>query len=225
MVTRDPRIDAYIERSAEFARPILRFLRQVVHAGCPDVTETIKWGMPHFEHRGILCHMAAFKHHCAFGFWRGAVIVDAKTRKPAEAMGQFGRITHRRDLPARKVLVGYVRQAARLNDSGAKGPEQSKRATPRKPPPVPAELRAALAKNRRARETFEGLSPSKRRDYIEWIAGASREATRASRLRTALEWLAEGKSFHWRYEKPRRAPSAGQPASPRASARRRASAN
>ncbi len=44
----DPRVDAYIARSAAFAQPVLLHLRATVHAACPGVQETIKWGMPFF---------------------------------------------------------------------------------------------------------------------------------------------------------------------------------
>ena len=196
MGTRDPRIDAYIERSAEFARPVLAFLREVVHEGCPDVDETMKWSMPHFTHHGMLCGMAAFKEHCTFGFWKGTLVVDAGDRS-ADAMGQFGCIRTVRDLPATRVLVGYVRHAAHLNEAGVKVPRAPRPA--RADLPMPAELTAALRTNRKALAAFDGFAPSHRRDYIEWIADAKREDTRARRVSQAVEWIAEGKPRNWKY--------------------------
>ena len=99
MGKKDPRVDAYIERSAPFAKPILKHLRKIVHRGCPQVEETIKWGMPHFDYKGILCGMAAFKAHCAFHFWKGELVMGDSNRAN-EAMGQFGRINSVKDLPA-----------------------------------------------------------------------------------------------------------------------------
>lgn len=199
MGTRDPRVDAYIARSAEFARPILTHLREVVHAACPEVEETLKWSMPSFTYKGLLCGMAAFKAHCTFGFWKGALIMDRNGARADDAMGQFGRITGVSSLPPRKVLAGYVKEAMRLNDEGI----QPVRPRPgsRKPLPVPPDLRAALAKHRKARETFAGMSPSHRREYIEWITEAKGEDTRRKRLDTAIEWLAEGKPRNWKYLK------------------------
>jgi uncharacterized protein YdeI (YjbR/CyaY-like superfamily) len=49
---------------------------------------------------------------------------------------------------------------------------------------------------------FAKMSPSCRREYIDWIADARREETRSKRLATALEWIAEGKSRNWKYEQP-----------------------
>ena len=69
-----PRIDAYIAKSADFARPILTRLRGLVHQACPQIEETIKWGFPHFEYKGIVASMAAFKQHASFGFWKGTLL-------------------------------------------------------------------------------------------------------------------------------------------------------
>jgi uncharacterized protein YdeI (YjbR/CyaY-like superfamily) len=192
MATKDPRIDAYIAKSAKFAQPILKHLRALVHAGCPDVVETIKWSSPHFDYKGMLCGMAAFKEHCAFGFWNRALKIPSKEG----AMGQFGCITALSDLPGDKVVIGYVREAARLNEIGKKvGPIRRKQ----KPLPVPPELRAALKKNPAALAHFESFSPSHRREYNEWIGEAKRDETRTKRIETAVGWIADGKSLNWRY--------------------------
>ena len=201
MGKRDPRVDVYIKHSkSEFAKPILIRLRETVHAACPDVEETLKWGMPSFMYHGILCGMAAFKQHCSFGFWKGSLILDVKGRRADEAMGQFGRITKLSDLPSRRVLMGYVKKAMELNEQGVKAPARASKG-PRKPVPVPADLRAALAKSARARTTFDGFSASNRREYVEWIVEAKRDATRAQRLKTAVGWMAEGKPRNWKYMK------------------------
>jgi uncharacterized protein YdeI (YjbR/CyaY-like superfamily) len=196
-MSRDPRIDAYIARSADFAKPILTHLRAVVHAACPAVEETMKWSAPHFMYEGMLCGMSSFKAHCAFGFWKGSLILDSNGTS-AEAMGQFGRITSMSDLPPRTALVGYVKKAMELNEKGIKSPNRMKR----KPKPeavVPKDLAAALGKNKKARATFDNFSASHRREYIEWITEAKTEATRQRRIETAVEWMAEGKSRNWKY--------------------------
>ena len=199
MGTRDSRVDAYIARAGDFARPILAHLRELVHGACPQVTETIKWGHPHFEHRGILCGMAAFKSHCAFGFWHADVAAPAADKPREGGMGQFGRIARLSDLPSDAELRKAVREAASRNESGVKR-TAAPRATRKPPPQVPDDLAAALAKNRKARVTFEAFSPTHQREYVEWIADAKRAETRARRLATALEWLAEGKTKEWRYQ-------------------------
>jgi uncharacterized protein YdeI (YjbR/CyaY-like superfamily) len=192
MPTKDPRVDAFIAKSAPFAKPILERLRSLIHKGCPEVVETIKWGMPHFEHHGVLCGMAAFKEHCAFGFWNRALQVPGK----GGAMGQFGTIRSLADLPSDKELLGYVREAARLNESGQKiGPIRKAR----KPLPVPKALSAALAKKPRAKSHFAAFSPSQKREYSEWILEAKTDATRKKRLETAVDWIGQGKTRMWKY--------------------------
>jgi len=195
MGLRDPRVDAYIEASAGFAQPILRHLREVVHAACPQVEEAMKWSSPHFVHHGNLCAMAAFKQHATFGFSKGALFVGDGKRD--EAMGQFGRITALSDLPSKKMLTAYVKQAVALNERGVKLPRAKKAA--QKPLKVPDDLAAALKRNVKARTTFEAFPPSQRREYIEWITEAKREETRQRRLQQALEWMTEGKARYWKY--------------------------
>ncbi|MEO8741565.1 MAG: YdeI/OmpD-associated family protein [Lysobacteraceae bacterium] len=200
MAVRDPRVDAYIAKSAEFAQPILRHLREVVHAACPDVEETIKWSMPSFTHAGvILCNMAAFKQHCALAFWKGALIAPPDGVSNEQAMGQFGRITKLSELPSKKILVGYIKQAMKLNEEGAKLPSRSKPAKPKPTPLAPDDLLAALKKNKSAKTTFDAFPPSCKRDYVDWITEAKRAETRERRVAQAVEWMAEGKRRNWKY--------------------------
>jgi uncharacterized protein YdeI (YjbR/CyaY-like superfamily) len=192
----DPRIDAYIARQADFARPILDHLRAMIHEACPQGEETVKWGMPSFTYRGrILAHMAAFKAHAAFGYWNDAMLAKDETHR--SAMGQFGRITTIADLPERATLIALTRQSMRLIEDGVK----PARAAARKPPfTVPPDMRAAIDANPPARASFDAFPPSAQRDYVEWITEAKREETRAKRLAQAVEWMAEGKRRHWKYE-------------------------
>jgi uncharacterized protein YdeI (YjbR/CyaY-like superfamily) len=198
MGKRDSRVDEYIEASEEFARPILRHLRDVVHAASPAIEETMKWGFPHFMYQGMLCSMASFKRHCAFGFWKERLVLAGETERKAEAMGQFGRITSLRDLPPDDVLRGYLERALELNEKGVKSPRREA-GVEMTEADLPDAFRAALEQHPGAAATFERFSPSARREYVEWIAEARREDTRARRIATAVEWLAEGKPRNWKY--------------------------
>jgi uncharacterized protein YdeI (YjbR/CyaY-like superfamily) len=195
---RDARIDEYIANSAEFAQPILSHLREVVHAACPGVEETMKWSAPYFMYHGMLCGFASFKQHCVFGFWKGELVLELGAAE--SAAGQFGRITSVKGLPSKKVLVGYVKRAMELNEAGVAAP-RAKRAGSKAPLEPPPALAAALRRNSRARTAFEGMRPSHQREYIEWIAEAKREDTRARRVEQTIEMLEEGKSRHWQFQK------------------------
>jgi uncharacterized protein YdeI (YjbR/CyaY-like superfamily) len=199
MGNKDPRIDAYIERSAVFAQPILRHVRKVVHRACPNVQETIKWNCPHFDYKGIMCGMAAFKEHCALGCWKRLLIFGTGRAKGAEPMNWSRRICSIADLPPEKELISYVQKAAELNELARSVPKAARKK--KAPPRVPENFSVALKKNAKAKKTFDNLSPSCKREYVEWIEDAKREETRQKRLRTAIDWLNQGKQHNWRYMK------------------------
>lgn len=197
MGTRDRRVDAYIAKSADFARPILEYIRQTVHEACPECEETLKWRSPTFMYHGMLCGMAAFKAHAIFGFWKGSLISGVGDRDATEtAMGNFGRVTSVNELPPKRQLVALIKEAMKLNEMGVKLPRARK---PKQAIPMPRALRAALAKNRKAKTTYDAFSPSAKRDYLEWIAEARSDETRDRRVKQAVEWMSEGKQRNWKY--------------------------
>jgi len=199
----DKRIDTYIERSAEFAKPILIHIRELVHRTAPEISETIKWAFPHFEYKGTICHMASFKQHCTFGFRKASLLPDPHNLLNGEtssAMGQFGRITALSDLPSDEILESYLRNAILLNETGIKLPV-IKKSPSASVVSVPEYFMEALSKNPLAQSTFEGFSNSHKKEYIEWVSEAKTEKTREKRLATTMLWLSEGKLMHWRYKK------------------------
>ncbi|MFL5500492.1 MAG: YdeI/OmpD-associated family protein [Gemmatimonadaceae bacterium] len=195
MGKRDERTDAYIAKAPDFAKPILKHFRQLVHRAVPDVDETIKWSAPHFEHSGVLAGMAAFKQHCNLILWKAPMVIGGKGNSEG---GPLRNITQLSDLPPDKTIVGWLAEAAKLNERGVKTPRaaRAKRAVV-----VPTELKTALAKSKKAAAAFEKFPPSHKREYAEWIADAKGAATRQRRVATALEWIAEGKGRNWKYEK------------------------
>ncbi len=203
MAKKDPRIDTYIVKSADFAKPILNHLRALVHKACPDAEETMKWSFPHFDYKGeMMCSMAAFKQHCSFGFWKAALMKDPvliANAKSEAAMGHLGRITSLKDVPADKIILGYIKEAMKLNDDNIKVA---------KPKPaskseliIPLYFTAALKKNKKALAVFEGFSYSNKKEYVLWVTEAKTEDTRNKRLTQAIEWMAEGKVRNWKYVK------------------------
>ena len=195
MGKRNSKFDAYIEKAQPFAQPILRYLRDVVHAGCPDVEEELKWGHPAFMYKGILCGMAAHKQHVTFGFWKASALNDLP--KSDAAAGQFGRIASVKDLPDKKTMIRLVKQATALHDAGVKAPRM--KTAPKAPIKEPTYFTAALKENKKAQKIYDAFSPSHKREYLEWITEAKGEETRARRLATAIEWMAEGKPRNWKY--------------------------
>ncbi|MDB6064791.1 MAG: hypothetical protein JWR26_999 [Pedosphaera sp.] len=201
MGKKDPRVDAYIDKSAEFAKPVLNHLRELVHQGCPEVEEEIKWGFPHFTYKGMFCGMAAFNKHCTLGFWKSKLIfkeTKVAGKRGESAMGQMGRITSLSDLPGDKVLLGYIKKAVQLNDDGITRPAKP-RSAKKKELVIPPEFMSALKGNKKALGTFESLSYTHKKEYVEWYAEAKGEDTRAWRLQNTLQWLSEGKTRNWKY--------------------------
>ena len=201
MGMRDQRIDAYIQNARDFAHPILSHVRTLVHKACPDVEETIKWGFPHFDYRGMMFSMAAFKEHCAMGFWKAALLPDPdgilQIGESASAMGNLGRLRDKKDLPSDRILVKYIKAAAAMNESGVRAPTKVRR--PAKPLAAPSYFTTAVKKNPVAFAAFKNFRPSHKREYVEWVTAAKTKETRLRRLATAVKWMSEGKSHNWRY--------------------------
>lgn len=203
MTTKIKEIDRYISKSAEFAKPILNHLRKLIHKACPEVEEKMKWGFPHFDYKGMMCSMAAFKHHCTFTFYKAPLMKDKKlmvNAKSETAMGHFGRITSLKSLPPDKVLMAYIKEAKKLNDARLKLPRKSND-TKKKEIIIPDYFLKQLKKNKSAQTSFFAMSPSHKKEYIEWITEAKTEETRNRRMANAIEWLSEGRARNWRYEK------------------------
>jgi uncharacterized protein YdeI (YjbR/CyaY-like superfamily) len=207
MGTRDPRVDAYIAKKAPFAQPILKELRAIIHEAHPDIEEDIKWGAPAFMHKGIVCIIAGFKEYVGVNFWKGALIVPSKTRRASDDTGmkQLERLRSIEELPPRKKIMAYVQAAVTLNEGGVPTPNRGKDAPAKKRGPLrtPPSLAKALARNAKAKTTYEGFSPSHKREYVEWISDAKTAETRDRRIEQALGWLAEGKPRNWKYMKKR----------------------
>lgn len=203
MGKKDNRVDAYISKSADFAKPILNHIRATVHKACPEIEETIKWGFPHFDYNGILCSMAAFKHHSAFIFWKASLMKDPEKILDVNrenAMGHFGKIVSVKNLPSEKIFIQYIKEAAKLNDNDVKLPQKHK-TKEKKVLIVPDYFKKELKKNKTAHKTFEEFSYSNQKEYVEWITEAKTEETRKKRITSALEWLSDGKVRNWKYVK------------------------
>jgi uncharacterized protein YdeI (YjbR/CyaY-like superfamily) len=197
----DERIDAYIEKAQEFARPILQHIRSIVHKACPEVEETIKWSFPHFDYKGeMLCAMASFKQHCVLNFWKASLMKDPEklfTVAANSSMGNMGKIQTLKDLPSAKVLTAYIKEAMKLNDEGIK--IKSKKQAEKSTIIVPSYFKTALNKNKAAKAVFDKFAPSHIKEYVLWLEDAKTEETRNKRMATAIEWISEGKGRNWKY--------------------------
>jgi uncharacterized protein YdeI (YjbR/CyaY-like superfamily) len=205
MVKKDERVDAYIAKAADFAKPILVHLRELMHATCPDVEETWKWSFPVFVYKGaILCNMAAFKEHCSFGFWKASLMTDADKLfdlGDKDGMGHLGKLYSLKDLPKDAVLKKYIKAAMKLNEDGVKLPPRAKVTEDKKKElEIPAYFVAELKQKKPAQKAFDAFSYSCKKEYVQWFEEAKTEVTRNKRMAQALEWIAEGKDRNWKYK-------------------------
>lgn len=202
MPAKNPQVDAYIAKSADFAKPVLKHLRKLVHGACPQVEEKLKWGMPSFEYKGLLCGIASFKQHCIFGFWKAALMKDKilmENARSETAMGHLGKITSLKDLPSDKKITAWIKEAMKLNENGVK--IQKAKPIKEQALAIPEYFVKEVKKNRKAWVTFEAFSASAKKEYIDWVREAKTEETRSKRLSQSIEWMAEGKPRNWKYMK------------------------
>ncbi|MFN6944593.1 MAG: YdeI/OmpD-associated family protein [Cytophagaceae bacterium] len=198
---KDKRVDEYIENANPELQPILHHFRGLVHQLSPEIIETIKWGFPNFEYKGPLFSMAAFKNHCAFTIHKASVLEDKHgllEMVGKTAMGQFGKIASLKDLPSDEILKDYLRAAIQVNEQGVK---PAKKSPSEKELPDSPHFFEALNDDAEALRNYEAFSYSNKKDYLAWINEAKTEATRDKRIATAIEWLREGKTRHWKYRK------------------------
>jgi len=203
MAKKEKALDAYIAKSADFAKPILNHIRELVHKTCPEVEEKMKWSFPHFDYKGeMMCSMAAFKQHAVFGFWKAALMKDpvlVENARSETAMGHLGRLTSVKDLPSDKKMIAWIKEAMKLNEQGIKVAKP--KPAEKKELVVPDYFVKALNKNKKAKQVFDNFAYSHRKEYLQWITEAKTEETRNKRMATALEWIAEGKGRNWKYER------------------------
>lgn len=195
-------VDAYINKAQPFAQPVLHHLRKLVHQACPTVEEKIKWGMPSFEYKGLMCGFASFKQHCVFGFWKAKLMKDPSLMLTAQsevAMGHLGCITSLKDLPSDKKMLAYIKEAMKLNEDGIK--LERPKPTVKKEVVVPKELLKAINQNKNAQSFWKSFPPGQIKEYVTWIEEAKTDATKEKRIEQAVEWIAEGKYRNWKYMK------------------------
>lgn len=187
-------IDLYFDKAADFAKPILVYLRDMIDVACPEAGEKMKWSFPHFDYQEeMMCQMAGLKYHGSFGFWKATLMKDNNNLFNTEnAIGHFGKLTPLKDLPSDKIMLSYIKKAMKLNDDKVKMPACVKSTVANKIV-APDYFTVELKKNESAKKHFQAFSPSQKREYIDWLKDAKTEMTRDKRMQQALELIAERK--------------------------------
>jgi len=200
---KNPKVDAYILNTAPFAQPILNELRATLETAEPELEETIKWGFPCFTFQSkLICSFSAYKNHCVFRFWQGSNLKDSAgilTKVGETEMGELSKIKNLEDLPNSEILINYIREAIELSKK-----KSTKTIVSEKKITIDLksyDLQEIFSSFPKQAEKFDTFSPSHRKEYISWINEAKTEDTKLKRIKTMMEWLLEGKSRNWKYEK------------------------
>jgi len=200
---KNPKVDAYILNAAPFAQPILNELRATLEIAEPKLEETIKWGFPCFTFQSkLICSFSAYKNHCVFRFWQGSNLEDAAgiLAKVGETeMGELSKIKNLEDLPNSEILINYIREAIDLSKK-----KSTKTIASEKKITIDlksADLPEIFSSFPKQAEKFDAFPPSLRKEYLSWITEAKTDATRIKRIETMMEWILDGKSRNWKYEK------------------------
>ena len=189
-------VDDYVENNAHWHEELVR-LRDVLRT--TPLTEEVKWGAPCYTYEGQnVVGIGGFKSYFGLWFHQGALLADEKNVLINAQEGTTRALRQWRMQSAKEikstVIKAYVRESIGLVEAGQKiGPER------RKPVSVPPELLKAIAGNAKAKKAFAELTPGKQREYAEHIAGAKRDATKASRIAKILPMIAAGKGLNDKY--------------------------
>jgi hypothetical protein len=135
-------VDAIIDATPDERGVILAKLREIIHAGDPDIVEAVKWRKPSsplgaavFEHDGIVCILIPLKGRVRMSFVDGSSLPDPKKLFNAQLNGKSRAIDFpvgvKVDVAGVKALVraGVERRRPREPRSGrAPGPGATNRA-------------------------------------------------------------------------------------------------
>ena len=193
-------VEDWRESQSAFDRPLVERLLKLIRKSAPHLEECIRWNMPAWKGRGLVCQVGGFKKHVSLMFSRGAEL-DSPPGLSYEGEGcgslrvaKFTALEQIND----KVVSALIVAATALDED-----ESSPKPRPQKRPeaPVPPALAAALAKSATARRAFDTLPPSHRREYSQWIAGAKQEATVQRRVEKAVAKLCAGEGLNDKFQR------------------------
>lgn len=156
----------------------LIFLKKHVERPCVTYDEAVEEALCFGWIDGILKRIDGEKHTVRFSPRKPSSKWSASNKRRVERMIAEGQMT-----PA---------GMARVEDAKKRGAWQNAYG-PRKPMRMPADLRAALTRNKRAQINFDKMTAGQRRDYIGWVLDAKRDETRRKRIRAVVSRAAENK--------------------------------
>jgi len=189
-------VDEYLASTRKWNAELVK-LRSVVKSTALD--ETVKWGAPVYTFEGKnVVGIGGFKSYVGLWFFQGALLADKKKLLINAQEGTTKALRQMRfqsidEIDVRSIKA-YVKEAIGLVKQGVEIKPERK-----KPVTIPPELQAAFKKHKKARASFEKLTPGKCREYAEHIASAKQDATKQRRLEKILPMIESGIGLHDKY--------------------------
>jgi uncharacterized protein YdeI (YjbR/CyaY-like superfamily) len=184
-------------RSETRWKPELAKLRKIMLA--TGMQETVKWGGPVYTSQGKnICGIGAFNDWATIWFFQGALLSDPLGVLVNAQEGRTKALRQWRFTSASQVKAGEIKRYLEEAISHAQAGKEIKPDRD-KPLIVPAELAAALKKNKTAGKAFAAMSKSCRREYAEYIAEAKKPETRMRRLDKAMSMITAGIGLNDKY--------------------------
>jgi uncharacterized protein YdeI (YjbR/CyaY-like superfamily) len=193
MNSTNPKVDFYF-RKAKLWRDELAKLRTIV-LDCP-LTEELKWGNPCYtiqKSNIVLIH--AFKEYCAFLFFKGALMKDARgiliqQTKNVQSARQIRFTNVREIVDMETILKAYINEAIEVEKSGLK--VDYKKTTEFD---IPEEFQHKLDENPALKTAFKALTPGRQRAYLLYFSAPKQSKTRVSRVEKYMQQILSGKGL------------------------------
>lgn len=190
-------VEKFVAMQPDWAQEKLIVLRKIM-LDC-GLTETVKWGIPVYEHSKNVVGMAAFKNFVSLWFYRGVFLADEAKVLIAAGDATKGlrqwRFAPKDIVPVERVKQ-YVFEAMANDEKGLKIQQEKKVHKVE----IPAILNEVLAANQGLNTAFLALSPSRQHEYCEYIDDAKQEETRQRRLQKVIDLIAQKQGLNDRYK-------------------------
>ena len=186
-------ITAAFEKMPGETRTLVTAVRDLIHKTAPTIEEGWKWG-PCFQKNSLIMGLWGFKKHVSVVFYRGAEMSDRhKLFNDGfdNAHNRMVKLFSKSDLDAKK-LADYIREAVKL-DAAEKKPFHAAGNRAAKTVAIPEELSKWFEKNKKAKQFFDSIAFTFKKEMVQHISGAKQYETRLRRFKQVTEALKKGK--------------------------------
>ncbi len=192
------KIEAYYEEEHLFKEAITQLRELVIKT---DLEETFKWMFPTYTLNGKnVLAICKFKGHFGIWFFNGVFLSDSKNVLENAQEGKTQAMRHwkfkSKDEIKEKMVSAYINEAIENERKGIRLAPKKKQAIV---VVLPKELKIAFENNPDLKKAFHTLSPSRQKEYAEYISGAKREQTKEARLLKIPPMILEGKGLNDKY--------------------------